>query len=367
MTKYTVVRFLRSYLEDLRINGSSSVKFPVENSLLKKAGYDNGNGPDWNHPSNLLMGDYAGSSLIATQVNEGQITQYPYQISANEQLEISNTHYQWLQPNMELDRNGDGKNDIVVWYCISGVAEGNYQKTNIYNITPNDVVNNYYIYTMGNVTYSGAGHSKPSKESEIKLFVNTMIAAYNAGVTAPSVSFKDKSGSKIQSVYMLYDPVNHIVLDDKNNGTISVNFQADDYNILAGGQQLCVEFYKSCADDTSGAISVDGITGKVLRLKTDGEDGLKITDSNGNVILPIERNGVMNCYPITNGATYTLKYSSDEMGLFRTDTSGTILNEGAQASTIYARVYTVYDSGSKVTPCGIAELSISAEELFELD
>lgn len=367
VTKYTVVRFLRSYLEDLRINGSSSVKFPVENSLLKKAGYDNGNGPDWNHPSNLLMGDYAGSSLIATQVNEGQITQYPYQISANEQLEISNTHYQWLQPNMELDRNGDGKNDIVVWYCISGVAEGNYQKTNIYNITPNDVVNNYYIYTMGNVTYSGAGHSKPSKESEIKLFVNTMIAAYNAGVTAPSVSFKDKSGSKIQSVYMLYDPVNHIVLDDKNNGTISVNFQADDYNILAGGQQLCVEFYKSCADDTSGAISVDGITGKVLRLKTDGEDGLKITDSNGNVILPIERNGVKNCYPITNGATYTLKFSSGEMGLFRTDTSGTILNEGAQASTIYARVYTVYDSGSKVTPCGIAELSISAQELFELD
>lgn len=366
VTKYTVVRFLRSYLEDLRINGSSSVKFPVENSLLKKAGYDGGY-PSWNYPSSLLMGDYAGKSLIATQVNDGQITQYPYQISADEQLEISNTHYQWLQPNMELDRNGDGKNDIVVWYCISGVADGQYKDTNIYNITPNDVVNNYYIYTMGNVTYSGAGHSRPSKDAEIKLFVNTMIAAYNAGVTAPSVSFKDKSGSKIQSVYMLYDPVNHIVLDDKNNGTISVNFQADDYNILAGGQQLCVEFYKSCADDTSGAISVDGITGKVLRLKTDGEDGLKITDSNGNVISPIERNGVMNCYPITNGATYTLKYSSDEMGLFRTDTSGTILNEGAQASTIYARVYTVYDNGSKVTPCGIAELSISAQELFELD
>lgn len=366
VTKYTVVRFLRSYLEDLRKTGSSEVWFPVKNSLLKQAGYDGGD-PRWNYPSSLLMGDYAGSSLIATQVNDGQITQYPYQISADEQLEISNTHYQWLQPNMELDRNGDGKNDIVVWYCISGVADGNYKNTNIYNITPNDVVNNYYIYTMGNVTYSGAGHSTPSKESEIKLFVNTMIAAYNAGVTAPSVRFKDKSGSKIQSVYMLYDPVNHIVLDDKNNGTISVNFQADDYNILAGGQQLCVEFYKSCADDTAGAISVDGITGKVLRLKTDGEHGLKITDSNGKVISPTERNGVKNCYPITNGATYTLKYSSDEMGLFRTDTSGKILNEGAQAATIYARVYTVYDNGSKVTPCGIAELSISAQELFELD
>jgi len=79
---------------------------------------------------------------------------------------------------MELDRNGDGKNDIVVWYCISGVSDGQYKDTNIYNITPNDVVNNYYIYTMGNVTYSGAGHSRPSKDAEIKLFVNTMIAAY---------------------------------------------------------------------------------------------------------------------------------------------------------------------------------------------
>ena len=148
VTKYTVVRFLRSYLEDLRTTNSSEVWFPVKNSLLKQAGYDNGNGPAWNYPSNLLMGDYAGSSLIATQVNDGQITQYPYQISADEQLEISNTHYQWLQPNMELDRNGDGKNDIVVWYCISGVADGNYKNTNIYNITPNDVVNNYYIYTL---------------------------------------------------------------------------------------------------------------------------------------------------------------------------------------------------------------------------
>ena len=110
------------------------------------------------------MGDYAGSSLIATQVNEGQITQYPYQISKNEQLEISNTHYQWLQPNMELDRNGDGKNDIVVWYCISGVAGGNYKDTNIYNITPNDVVNNYYIYTMGNVTYSRSEERRVGKE-----------------------------------------------------------------------------------------------------------------------------------------------------------------------------------------------------------
>ena len=113
----------------------------------------------------MLKGDYCleGASppaLKATQVNEGQITQYPYLISKDEikeinqqkSLKVSSTHYQWLQPNMELDRDGDGRSDIVVWYCLSDIYDSNVQSTNIYSICPNDVVNNYYIYTMGNVT-----------------------------------------------------------------------------------------------------------------------------------------------------------------------------------------------------------------------
>lgn len=51
---------------------------------------------------------------------------------------------------MEADDDNDGQSDIVVWYCLSG---GNY------NYSENDVVNNYYIYNKGNITYSGAGHA----------------------------------------------------------------------------------------------------------------------------------------------------------------------------------------------------------------
>ena len=92
----------------------------------------------------------------ATQVNEGQITQYPYLISKDEQkeLKVSATHYQWLQPNMELDRNGDGQERYCgVVHCLSDIYDNSKYPINIYNICPNDVVNNYYIYNMRNVTY----------------------------------------------------------------------------------------------------------------------------------------------------------------------------------------------------------------------
>ena len=132
LTKYTVARFLRKQLDSLQ--GNKSYKgslFPVNNELLYDAGFrgkywDAG----WNKASYMLKGDYCleGASppaLKATQVNEGQITQYPYLISKDEikeinqqkSLKVSSTHYQWLQPNMELDRDGDGRSDIVVWYC----------------------------------------------------------------------------------------------------------------------------------------------------------------------------------------------------------------------------------------------------------
>ena len=373
VTKYTVVRFLRSYLEDLRTKNSSEVLFPVKNSLLKQAGYDNGKDPEWNHPSNLLMGDYAGQSLIATQVNEGQITQYPYQISADEQLEISNTHYQWLQPNMELDRNGDGKNDIVVWYCISGVAGGNYKDTNIYNITPNDVVNNYYIYSMGNVTYSGAGHTEPTGMAEKKLFVNTMVAAYNAGTKAPSVFFRDDNGNTIDSVYMMYDAANKMILDRSNK--IQVDFKATDYNILSSATEIRVEFFKESTD----ADAIEIAYGKD-KLKVKPLTGLTVMNSAGTAVDAHVITGGDNhfteggkdyyvtgtsYYSVTSDGVYTLAFPASEMGLF--SGSGKMTLNDQDAATIYIRATTVYDNGAKRTEGAVKSLTVSAAELFELD
>lgn len=365
LTKYTVIRFLKDPLEALRGNRNyTDVKFPINNQLLYDAGYREAYDSfeqGWNKPSYMLKGTYAKEggnevALKATQVNEGQITQYPYQISdeAQNSLKVSATHYQWYQPNMELDRDHDGKNDIVVWYCLSDIYDNQNYPKNIYNIIPNDVVNNYYIYTMGNVTYSGAGHSRPDSDAEMRLFVNTIIAAYKAGVTAPSVSFQDKQGNKISSTYMIYDPANKIILKTENQGnTLSVRFSAEDNNVLSGDRKLCVEFYKTAGENDSNTVNLNGV--KVVPLNVSS-----VKDSSGNTVAAVNGH-----YVVGNGLSYTLEFPLSEVGLF--DTSAMTLQANADTGTIYAYVYTLYDSDRKTTPGSNASLSISAQELFELN
>lgn len=378
LTKYTVARFLRKQLDSLQ--GNKSYKgslFPVNNELLYDAGFrgkywDAG----WNKASYMLKGDYCleGASppaLKATQVNEGQITQYPYLISKDEikeinqrkSLKVSSTHYQWLQPNMELDRDGDGRSDIVVWYCLSDIYDSNVQSTNIYSICPNDVVNNYYIYTMGNVTYSGAGHSRPDNGAEMKLFVNTIIAAYNAGVSAPRISFRDDNDYDMESIYVISDPANNTILKAADQGNIrsteagdvvSVKFVAEDDNILSGNPQICVEFYRS-AGTAADAKTVEGITEKVVPLNVSS-----VKDTSGNAVAV--QNGH---YVVGNNLTYTVTYPLSEMGLFNADSG--VVRSDAEAMNVYVRVYTMFENGSKTTPTNTDSITISAQELFELD
>lgn len=378
LTKYTVVRFLRKQLDSLQADKSyKGSLFPVNNELLYKAGFKGKyNDAGWNKASYMLKGDYYKEgdyqpALKATQVNEGQITQYPYLISKDEikeinqrkSLKVSSTHYQWLQPNMELDRDGDGRSDIVVWYCLSDIYDSNVQSTNIYNICPNDVVNNYYIYTMGNVTYSGAGHSRPDEGAEMKLFVNTIIAAYNAGVSAPRISFRDDNGYDMESIYVISDPANNTILKAADQGNIrsteagdvvSVKFVAEDDNILSGNPQVCVEFYRS-AGTAADAKTVEGITEKVVPLNVSS-----VKDTSGNAVAV--QNGH---YVVGNNLTYTVTYPLSEMGLFNADSG--VVRSDAEAMNVYVRVYTMFENGSKTTPTNTDSITISAQELFELD
>lgn len=149
-------------------------------------------------------GNTFGTNKVS-QVNQGQITTYPYNLNTTtfdaqntigDMLTVTDTHEQYYQLNMNSD-------DIVVWYCLAG---GSYQNA------PNDVVNSYYIYTVGNVTYTGAGHTSAADsinkaEGEAKLFINTMIAAYRPERTEPSISVVDSPGStsEISNYYLTVD------------------------------------------------------------------------------------------------------------------------------------------------------------------
>jgi hypothetical protein len=155
---------------------------------------------------------YAPSTV--SRVNTGKITRYPYNIEASSIeslgsegaghriMSVQPTHFQWYQLNM------NAKN-IFVWYTLESSA---YIK--------NDVVNAYYIYNAGNITYSGAGHSARQNQmttgfnglstavrnqiiNEVKLFINTMIAAYRPPPADPELVFLSQDGRMEISTYLL--------------------------------------------------------------------------------------------------------------------------------------------------------------------
>jgi hypothetical protein len=132
---------------------------------------------------------------------------------------VASTHAQYFQLNLDMDNNSDGESDITVWYTLDsrdvdsngnglvdpGEHTQNFTSTytkngtnDVYEASPHDVRNNYYIYNRGNISYSGVGHSavKDCTTPEVQLFINTMIMAYNSGVKAASISITDDTFAK---------------------------------------------------------------------------------------------------------------------------------------------------------------------------
>lgn len=117
------------------------------------------------------------------QLNRGQVTEFPYNIPQS--LSISQTHAQWFQ--LDLESQSDKTDDVVVWYTLGSTDTSGLSNSVYYDYTGQDALNGYYIYSKGNVTYTGAGHSNVQETSELKLFVNTVIRAILSGNSAPEI------------------------------------------------------------------------------------------------------------------------------------------------------------------------------------
>ncbi len=187
-------------------------------------GYSNGaldryaqSGSQYASNKNATAGQDWQIADVVTKTNDGQLTQYPYEIPNS--FKPADTHSQYYQLDL------DNKN-IVVWYCLNNSVADKY-----YSTAYNDTRNNYYIYNLGNVTYSGMGHSKSISDVEAKLFVNTMIAAYNASAKPISIEITNKNISKdsnnVNYVYVDYDIYNtaSAVGKDVQKGNDNAEFQ----------------------------------------------------------------------------------------------------------------------------------------------
>lgn len=210
-----------------------------------------------------------------TKTNDGQLTKYPYEIP--DSFTPAGTHSQYYQLDMENP-------NIVVWFCLSDSAANKY-----YSTTPNDVRNNYYIYNLGNVTYSGMGHKADITDIEAKLFVNTLIAAYNASAKPIQIELTNKNVSKnsygtnyVYVDYDIYDTTNaygNEVQKDSSSQYQRIKFRVIDNNLLLN-KTITLSYY---AVKTVNGVEVETkITG--LTAKRVKNNSTVSTNSNGDIV-----------------------------------------------------------------------------------
>ena len=222
-----------------------------------------------------LWGSKAGDAYeTVTTINEGQITQYPFLITegVGSTFQASLTHSQYYQLNLDTDStDSNGDDDVVVWYAISndGTTTGYTFSSShdYYKAVHNDVRNNYYIYSKGNVTYTGSGHSSVTSELEMKLFVNTLVAAYKSGLHSPKVLYKEspqESAATISNIYLPYDAyLTNNVTDDTGNSdggfldsTITINFKTINNNFRDSQQALNAKYYVKVSSSSEATLIV---------------------------------------------------------------------------------------------------------------
>lgn len=210
----------------------------------------------------------------AEKVNEGQLTTYPYYLG--DEIVTAPTHSQYYTLDLNADDDGDGETDLVVWYTLAG----NTQYTN----SPKDVVNNYYIYNKGNITYTGIGHSASTTTvAEGKLFINTMVAAYNSSVKEPDILvYESKDNLSPTTTFYEYGDI------DNNKSfreeSTRMYFSVSDTNIIRGSKVASAEYYVALGSDAASRLSstattytVNGKTYPIYR-DSDGVVYIKLSD-----------------------------------------------------------------------------------------
>lgn len=363
------------------LQDGSSVTFK---ELMEKAGdvaYKNGNAGEsyaqtQGYTNNLLnqyvMGSDGTKTTRIKKINEGAITQYPYKMG--DTLSIAETHGQYYQLGLEQDcdinGNSDGKTDIVVWYTLSG---------SIYDRSPNDARNNYYLYSKGNVIYTGAGHSEVNGDDEIKLFINAIVAAANVTAVQPEVSFVktlDPSAQPESVHYYMTDQRSWTTGEANTLETdADLNINVKDYNMVSADlnqddlddQEMVLKFY---IEDENGQL-LDDSTPNALPSDLKNQKLTDVTGEIGSLIPYGKENEPLYCsadgkFHTTQNNAYALTIPGIETYLRQTEADGT--RDYRQTCKVWVQVSsTVYLYGEPKTSTVWASVDLKQRQLFDLD
>ena len=306
----------------------------------------------------------------AKRLNEGQITQYPYKIDEN--LKIATTHAQNYLLNLE-------DKDITVWYTLTSDGSSKDSEFNI--ISPDDAANNYYIYSKGNVFYSGVGHITVNGDMEAKLFVNTMIAAYRASYEPPVVEVTNEEVTYLEDKYYEIDiPQEYDTLDasteEKNlqkaeelnddDGGYLVRFTPIDMNGVSS------ELHTSLYITNEERIKEEEETEKIVKKYISPEDIYiirEVEDDNGDIVEKIEKAQGLESYTDTNGKVWIKGLQNQQNYAIRYPRkylSGS--DEKDEAGNVIALPRVKFDIKSNINPASSSTtLEMASMPLFELD
>ena len=280
------------------------------------------------------------------QINKGQITTYPFKIE--KELEVAKTHYQPYQIDFNEDDDEDGESDLIVWYTLASRESMKNNPASEYNLAPRDVRNNYYIYTKGNITYSGVGHEKVTGREEMKLYVNTLIAAYKAAMVPPSIEFKetgDSDAAEKTVSYISYD----------------VSSDASNKGVVTGDKE---KVYFTPVDYNSFVKDTNPLQTKVLVKPVNTKGGLyNVYRADGTKELTESDDQIGECYALMPGDSYYFEVPLSELGGNKNK-----IDIKVSARTRVTRIF----RGSSVTlpkysPESVSTYIIQKRGLFDLD
>ena len=147
--------------------------------------------------------------------------------------------------------------------------------------------NNYYIYTKGNVTYSGVGHSDVTQSvDELKLYINTMIAAYSVVEHAPAISLKEGYDLKSADISTIYSTIDTAIQQDEEAKKESGNPDAAILDVDDEGNIATQDVYFTVKDTNMLRNQVDKDTTVNMSFFIEGtkDDHDKEIDDDGNTI-----------------------------------------------------------------------------------
>lgn len=200
----------------------------------------------------------------AVKQNEGVMTSYPFTLGNS--VQIATTHNQYFGLDLEQP-------DLIPWYNI---RENNLASTNQEaGRTIGDARNHYYMYTKGNVTYSGAGHTSTfNQQQEKELFSNTMYRAFIGANHKPLIKNILPNN---QASYLNNEPltISYKVNDyDLRDRVLKTRIYIDDEKVYENNKLQNNSFVSQTFEN-----KLTGKTSATIRIEAEDERGAKTIET----------------------------------------------------------------------------------------